>query len=117
MRDLHNGMSRLALVLAILGFATAAAALAKAGGEISRLTYRQVYVDAPEGQWQGYKDTTTDRAWGVTEWNRRAGQAAYFNWAVANALVPSVNPVACPELQWPKLNGQIYHHHHRHLHQ
>ena len=73
-------------------FARVAAAKAKAGGEIVNLTYRQKYVENPAGQWQGYKDTETDRAWGVDEWARRAGTAAYFDWVVANAILPSIDP-------------------------
>jgi hypothetical protein len=73
-------------------FANAAAAKAKAGTEILDLTYRSRYVDNPEGQYQGYKDTRPDRAWGVTEWARRAGQGAYFDWLTGNAILPSTDP-------------------------
>ncbi len=73
-------------------FALAAAAKAKAGAEIVDLTYRLNYVDDPAGQWQGYKDTKPDRAWGVTEWARRAGLAAYFDWLAGNTILPSVDP-------------------------
>lgn len=69
-----------------------AAAKAKAGAEIVVLTHRSKYVDNPEGQYQGYKDTDSDRAWGVTEWARRAGQGAYFDWLTANAILPSTDP-------------------------
>ena len=74
-------------------FAKAAAARAKAGKEIVDLTYRQNYTEDVDGQWQGYQDTDPDRAWGVTEWARRAGQGAYFDWLVANAILPSEDPV------------------------
>lgn len=70
-------------------FAKAASAKAKAGAEIVNLTYRLNYVDDPAGQWQGYKDTKTDRAWGVTEWARRAGMGAYFDWLAGNTMLPS----------------------------
>jgi hypothetical protein len=73
-------------------FAQAAAAKAKAGADIVNSTYRQKFVADPTGQWQGYTDTDTDRAWGVEEWARRAGQGAYFDWVTANALLPSVHP-------------------------
>lgn len=73
-------------------FAAAAAAKAKAGAEIVDLTYRNAYVEDPDGQWQGYKDTDTDRAWGLSEWGRRAGQGAYFDWVTANAILPAVDP-------------------------
>ena len=74
-------------------FAQAAAAKAKAGSEIINLTYREKYVEAPAGQWQGYKDTAdkSDRAWGLDGWGRRAGQGAYFDWLTANAILPAVD--------------------------
>lgn len=70
-------------------FAEAAATRAKAGAEIVDLVYRQKYTENPAGQWQGYQDTNTDRAWGVYEWGQRAATAAYFDWAVGNALLPA----------------------------
>ncbi|MEM7230625.1 MAG: SBBP repeat-containing protein [Planctomycetota bacterium] len=73
-------------------FALAAAAKAKTGAEIVNLTYRDRYVEDPAGQWQGYKDTDTDRAWGLSGWARRTGQGAYFDWLVANAILPSTDP-------------------------
>ncbi|MCC6233640.1 MAG: DUF3466 family protein [Verrucomicrobiales bacterium] len=72
-------------------FARAASARAKAGSEIIDLTYRANYVDDPDGQWQGYKDTDADRAWGVAEWGWRAGQGAYFDWLTANAILPATD--------------------------
>jgi len=73
-------------------FAQAAAARAKTGREIVDLTYRANYVEDPAGQWQGYKDTRSDRSWGVDEWSRRAGQGAYFDWVTANAILPATDP-------------------------
>ena len=70
-------------------FAEAAAARAKAGAEIVDLVYRAKYTENPAGQWQGYQDTNTDRAGGVYEWGQRAATAAYFDWAVGNALLPA----------------------------
>ncbi len=72
-------------------FAAAAAARARAGAEIVNLTYRNAYVEDPAGQWQGYTDTDTNRAWGVSEWGSRAGQGAFFDWVTANALLPPVD--------------------------
>ncbi|MBI2926732.1 MAG: hypothetical protein HYY24_13630 [Verrucomicrobia bacterium] len=69
-------------------FAAAAAARARTGAEIVSLTYRDAYVEDPEGQWQGYQDPQKDRAWGLAEWGSRAGQGAYFDWVAANALLP-----------------------------
>jgi len=73
-------------------FAQMAAAKAKVGAEIVNLTYRQKYVEDPEAQWQGYRDSLPDRGWGVEEWARRAAQGAYFDWVTANALLPSEHP-------------------------
>lgn len=72
-------------------FAAAAAAKARTGAEITSLTYRSVYVEDPSGQWQGYQDANTNRAWGVSEWSSRAGQGALFDWVVGNALLPDVD--------------------------
>src|SRR5205809_824256 len=44
-------------------FAAAAAARARTGAEIVNLTYRSAYVEDPAGQWQGYQDANTNRAW------------------------------------------------------
>ncbi len=73
-------------------FAQVAAAKARAGAEILTTTYRDHYVEDPNAQWQGYTDVNKDRAWGVQDWARRAGQGAYFDWVVANALLPSQHP-------------------------
>ncbi len=73
-------------------FATAAANKAKAGAQIVDLNYRQKYVDNPAGQWQGYTDTDSERAWGVSEWSQRAAAGAYFDWVVGNAILPSQDP-------------------------
>ncbi len=69
-------------------FARTAAAKARAGLDIVRNTYRIRYEQDPDGQWQGYEDSDAARAWGVGEWSTRAYQGAYFDWAVANALMP-----------------------------
>jgi hypothetical protein len=69
-------------------FVVAAAAKARTGGEIVNMTYRNRYVDDPNGQWQGYKDNDNDRSWGFSEWVERVGQGAYFDWVVANAILP-----------------------------
>ncbi len=70
-------------------FAKAAAARARTGAQLVDLSYRNRYVEDPVGQYQGYKDTDTDRAWGVSEWARRAGQGAFFDWVTANAILPA----------------------------
>jgi hypothetical protein len=73
-------------------FARAAAAKAKVGTEIVNLTYRIKYVEDPTGQWQGYKDTDPQRAWGFDEWGRRTGSGALFDWITANAILPATDP-------------------------
>ncbi|MBW2107236.1 MAG: hypothetical protein JRI36_01020 [Deltaproteobacteria bacterium] len=80
-------------------FAAAAAARAKTGAEIVNLTYRQYYVEDPEAQWQGYKDVDAQRAWGVDGWASRAGQGAFFDWVVGNAILPpeTVEPTITEE--------------------
>jgi len=70
-------------------FSEAAASKSKIGTEIVNLTYRSKYVENPEGQWQGYKDTNSKRAWGVSGWGRRTVQGAYIDWVMANAILPS----------------------------
>lgn len=78
-------------------FAQAAAARAQAGTEIVNLTYRRKYESKPERQFDGYTDTDSERAWGVTEWARRTGQGTYFDWIVGNAILPDVDPDATHE--------------------
>jgi predicted outer membrane repeat protein len=73
-------------------FAKIAAAKARTGAEIVDLTYRERFDEDPENQWQGYKDVDSDRAWGVAGWASRAGQGTYFDWVVANALLPDTDP-------------------------
>lgn len=70
-------------------FARAAAAKARTGARIVDLTFREQYSHSAAGQWQGYKDTDAQRAWGMDEWARRAGQGAVLDWALGNALLPS----------------------------
>ena len=64
-------------------FARIAAAKARTGKEIVAATYRQAYTQDPDGQWQGYQDPDAARAWGVSEWASRTGQAALFDWFAA----------------------------------
>jgi len=83
-------------------FAKLAAGKARAGRDIVRGTYRLHYTQDPDGQWQGYRDGADPaRSWGVSEWAHRSGQGAYFDWAVANALLPedaaNGTPVPNPE--------------------
>ena len=70
-------------------FAETSAAKARTGAELVDLTYRNRYVANPAGQFQGYTDTNPERAWGLSEWGRRAGMGAYFDWVTANSILPS----------------------------
>jgi hypothetical protein len=70
-------------------FATAAAGRARVGAGVTSLTFRQRYAADAMDQQQGYPDTDADRAWGVADWGRRAGQGAYLDWVIANALLPA----------------------------
>ncbi|MCH9021491.1 MAG: hypothetical protein IID32_01860 [Planctomycetes bacterium] len=67
-------------------FAAAAAAKARTGVAITNLVFRQRF-NADPAQQDGYSDDDPQRAWGVVDWARRAGQAAYFDWMLANALL------------------------------
>lgn len=69
-------------------FAEAAAARARTGVEILGLTHRSVYSESTPNSSAGFRDVRSDRAWGVAEWGSRAGQAALFDWVVANSLLP-----------------------------
>ncbi|HWQ91160.1 MAG TPA: hypothetical protein VN673_05780, partial [Clostridia bacterium] len=72
-------------------FAKAALARAQTGAEIMGLTYREQFSEDPAQQWQGYRDSNTNRAWGVSDWGSRAGQGAFFDWVVGNALLPATS--------------------------
>lgn len=74
-------------------FATVAESKAKTGAEIVELVYREKYTENSQEQWKGYKDSDIDRAWGLYEWAARTGQGAYFDWVVANAIIPSEDNV------------------------
>lgn len=97
-------------------FAAAAAAKAQAGAAITSLTCRQRFTSNSLDQARGFPDPIDEdltcgmfgclggrrkgqacsvdddcipRAWGLADTARRAGQGAYFDWLVANALLPS----------------------------
>lgn len=73
-------------------FAKAAAAKSKTGAEIVNLAYRDVYSADPDKIWHGYKDSNPDRKWGFAEWASRAGQGAYIDWVVGNAILRATDP-------------------------
>lgn len=74
-------------------FAKAASAKAKAGVSILELTYRQNYVEDSNEHLLGFRDPlSADSSWSVDGWASRAGQGAYFDWIVGNAIIPSTDP-------------------------
>jgi hypothetical protein len=73
-------------------FAAAAAARARSGAEIVNLTFRSTYVETAQKPWQSQPDADANRAWSLTDWSSRAGQGALFDWVVANAVLPDVDP-------------------------
>lgn len=68
-------------------FAETAAAKAQTGVEIVNKTYRAAFKATDNGIWQDYRDSDTNRAWGVDGWAARVGQGAYFDWAVGNSIM------------------------------
>jgi hypothetical protein len=87
-------------------FASAGAALARAGRQIFDLTWRKDYVPGRDLGWdrfstnrvstrdmvEGRKTSKIVRHWGADQWASRAGQGAFLNWVIGNALLPSVDP-------------------------
>lgn len=69
-------------------FASIAAARARTGLEIVSLTHRQKYDESVDARWSGYKDVNTNRAWGVSDWAKRANQGAYWDWLIVNSMLP-----------------------------
>ena len=74
-------------------FAAAAAHLASTAEQICALTYRQNYNDDLKAGWSQFQDKDTSRGWGLDEQVSRSTQGAFFNWTMANALVPEVDSV------------------------
>jgi hypothetical protein len=74
-------------------FAAAAAHLASTAEQICALTYRQNYKDDPKAGWSQFQDKDTTRGWALDEQVSRSTQGAFFNWTMANALVPDVDTV------------------------
>jgi hypothetical protein len=73
-------------------FARTAVARAQVGAEIVNLTRRASYTESPAARTLGSSDPLPNHAWGVTEWGRRAGQAALIDWMIGNALLPEIDP-------------------------
>ena len=76
-------------------FAETAVARVRTGQDIVRRTFQQSYQTDRAGLWAGYRDSDTNRCWGVGDWGVRAGQGAYFDWLTINSLLPTRTPT------WP----------------
>jgi len=73
-------------------FAATAAARARTGADIVDLTYREQYVESTDDHLLGLHDPDAGRAWGFSEWASRAGQGAYLDWVVGNAILRAQDP-------------------------
>lgn len=82
-------------------FAAAAGALARAGKHIFDLTWRRDFLADKSRGWGHFESTKfnsstrsvpTTRYWGMDHWAARAGQGAYLNWVVGNAILPDRDP-------------------------
>lgn len=94
-------------------FATAAAALARAGRQVFDLTWRQEYEPVQSSGWSRFGDTRENprrsyvdidggtnhpvRHWGLDHWASRVGQGTYLNWVVGNAILPEEDPIPTHE--------------------
>ena len=79
-------------------FSAAAGNVARTALQICSLVHRQSYKDDPAAGWSSLRDekgsnsqTGVTSRQGLDEWVSRSSQGAYYNWAVANALVPDVD--------------------------
>ena len=68
--------------------ATAAAARARTAVSIVEDTARQAFRASASNTWQTVRDGQAARSWGSADWAARAGQGAYFDWVMVNALLP-----------------------------
>ena len=74
-------------------FARIAAAKARTGAQIVDLTFRDRYTGDPEDN-PAYPDPSdADRAWGVDDWAKRAGQGALVDWVTINALADDADTI------------------------
>ena len=80
-------------------FATAAAAVAKAGKQVFDLTWRQDYQSGADVGWEHFgtaaersnDERLTTRYWGADHWASRTGQGAFLNWVAGNAMLPEID--------------------------
>ncbi len=89
-------------------FASAAAAVGRAGRQIFDLTWRQDYGQVHKDGWAhmgstrvnaqrkyvapGSVTNSVTRYWGMDHWASRVAQGTYLNWVVGNSLLPDVDP-------------------------
>ncbi|MCX6884981.1 MAG: hypothetical protein NTX27_08070 [Verrucomicrobia bacterium] len=89
-------------------FASAAAAVGRAGRQIFDLTWRQDYAQVHKDGWAhmgatrannqrkyvapGSVTNSVTRYWGMDHWASRVAQGTYINWVVGNSLLPDVDP-------------------------
>ncbi|MDO5318394.1 MAG: hypothetical protein Q4G65_07195 [bacterium] len=93
-------------------FALAASAKARTAEMIVSRTARQAYEAGEDDPWMHAEDTLTSqddkrptaereviRHWGVDEWATRGHLGAYYDWLVANAILPAANAAESGLLQ------------------
>ncbi|MDD2236097.1 MAG: LamG domain-containing protein [Kiritimatiellae bacterium] len=68
--------------------AEAAAARARTAVSVVEETARQSYLATASNVWQTVSDGDGTRGWGTADWASRAGQGAYFDWVMVNAMLP-----------------------------
>ena len=93
-------------------FAASAGSLAQTGLKVFELTWREGYMPGTSSGWNAFDKIVTNAAprtyllgagtnavtktvaryWGLDHWATRAGQGAYLNWVVGNAILPPVDP-------------------------
>lgn len=87
-------------------FASTAAALARTGGQIFGLTFREGYLPGTAGGWGRFatnyvgRNTYVDNTgqsqpittyWGLDHWAARVGRGTYLNWVMGNSMLPPVD--------------------------
>ncbi len=86
-------------------FASAAAAVARAGQQVFDLTWRKDYQPVSSEGWEHMSPTRKNtqrqvpstRHWGMDQWASRVGQGTYLNWVVGNSMLPEVDPISTHE--------------------
>ena len=80
-------------------FAAAAASLARTTRQIQTLEHRKAHLDVGKDGWshldQSRENDRTGRIrnWSFDDWSARGGQSAYYNWIIANAILPEEDSV------------------------